>query len=292
LGIEESLKQILEINVKIFQMLQQSQDISQIRTELESSIRNFSDVAIAIDGKFQESARTIIRHVQESYEGLNPELLASIAQLPPVLATLESTLNEIDTTFKSTQMQIEEDLNKIKAGYVDDVVGRMKDLSENLRSMVQTSTEDTSNRYAASIDSFISISEDLKTMESHLNSLIENQTDQLATVAELRDRVSAIIQVELASLRDHININLENSVNELKTAVTERLMVQDGTIQRLSQAVEGLNQSVSNIPEIIKGEINLAVDTKLISTIEKMEKENKKTTALVVGLIRKLQEES
>ncbi len=273
-------------------MLQQSQDISQIRQELESSIRNFSDVAIQIDAKFQESARTIIRHVQESYEGLNPEILASIAQLPPVLGTLESTLNEIETIFKTTQVKIEEDLNKIKAGYVDDVVGRMKDLSANLTGMIQVSTENTRNQYAASIDSFVSVSDDLKTMESHLNSLIENQTDQLATVADLRDRVSAIIQVELASLRDHININLENSVNELKTSVTERLMVQDGTIQRLSQSVDKLNESVSSLPEVIKGEINLAVDTKLISTIEKMEKENRKTTALVVNLIRKLQEDS
>ncbi len=273
-------------------MLQQSQDVSQIRTELESSIRNFSDVALAIDVKFQESARTIIRHVQESYEGLNPELLASIAQLPPVLATLESSLSEIETTFKNTEVKIKEDLRSIRAAYVEDVLGRMNTLAESISESVSVSTEKTSNLYEASITQFVQISEDLKTMESHLNSLIENQTDQLATVAELRDRVSAIIQVELASLRDHININLENSVNELKTSVTERLMVQDGTIQRLSQTVEGLNQSVSNLPEVIKGEINLAVDTKLISTIEKMEKENKKTTALVVGLIRKLQDGS
>ncbi|MHA2155375.1 MAG: hypothetical protein ACXABU_08550 [Candidatus Hodarchaeales archaeon] len=292
MGIEESLKQILDMNVKIFQTLQQSQDVSQIRTELESSIQNFSDVALAIDAKFQESARTIIRHVQESYEGLNPELLASIAQLPPVLATLEASLSEIETTFKNTEVKIKEDLRSIRAAYVEDVLGRMNTLAESISESVSVSTEKTSNLYEASITQFVQISEDLKTMESHLNSLIENQTDQLATVAELRDRVSAIIQVELASLRDHININLENSVNELKTSVTERLMVQDGTIQRLSQAVEGLNQSVSNLPEVIKGEINLAVDTKLISTIEKMEKENKKTTALVVGLIRKLQDGS
>jgi hypothetical protein len=289
LGIEDSLKQILDINVKIYQMLQQSQDISQIRQELESSIRKFSDVAIAIDAKFQESARTIIRHVQESYEGLNPELLASIAQLPPVLASLESSLNEIENIFNSTQVKINEDLNKIKAGYVDDVVGRLKNLSENLVTTVRDSTTKTSNQYEVSINSFVSISDDLKTMESHLNSLIENQTDQLATVADLRDRVSAIIQVELASLRDHININLENSVNELKTSVTERLMVQDGTIQRLSQAVDKLNQSVDSLPEVIKNEINLAVDTKLISVIKDMQKESKKTTALVVHAMKKQQ---
>ncbi len=268
-------------------MLQQSQDISQIRQELESSIRNFSDVAITIDAKFQESARTIIRHVQESYEGLNPELLASIAQLPPVLATLESTLNEIESTFKTTQVKIEDDLNKIKAGYVDDVVGRLKNLAENIITTVRGSTEKTSNQYEVSINSFVSISDDLKTMESHLNSLIENQTDQLATVADLRDRVSAIIQVELASLRDHININLENSVNELKTSVTERLIVQDGNIQKLTLTVNGLNQSVASLPEVIKNEINQAVDTKLITAIKAMEKESKKTTALVVHAMKK-----
>jgi hypothetical protein len=290
LGIEESLKQLLEINLKIYQNLQQSQDISQIRQELESSIRNFSDVALAIDAKFQENARTIIRHVQESYEGLNPEILASIAQLPPILATLESSLNEIETTFKATESKINEDLRSIRAAYVEDVLGKMNILAEHISESVRASTESTSNKYEMSIDSFVKITEDMKTMDSHLGSLIENQTDQLATVADLRDRVSAIIQVELVSLRDHININLENSVNELKTSVTERLMVQDGSIQRLSQAIEALNQSVTQLPGVIKNEINIAVDEKLISTITAMEKESKRLTALVVNAIRKLQQ--
>ncbi|MHA1976945.1 MAG: hypothetical protein ACW98I_08615 [Candidatus Hodarchaeales archaeon] len=290
MGIEESLKQLLEINLKIYQNLQQSQDISQIRQELESSIRNFSDVALAIDAKFQENARTIIRHVQESYEGLNPEILASIAQLPPILATLESSLNEIETTFKATESKINEDLRSIRAAYVEDVLGKMNILAEHISESVRASTESTSNKYEMSIDSFVKITEDMKTMDSHLGSLIENQTDQLATVADLRDRVSAIIQVELVSLRDHININLENSVNELKTSVTERLMVQDGSIQRLSQAIEALNQSVTQLPGVIKNEINIAVDEKLISTITAMEKESKRLTALVVNAIRKLQQ--
>jgi hypothetical protein len=153
--------------------------------------------------------------------------------------------------------------------------------------MVKTSTDRSSNQYEASISSFVSISEDLKAMQSNLNALIENQTDQLATVAELRDRVSAIIQVELASLRDHININLESSVTELKTSVTERLMVQDGSIQRLTQAVEQLNQSIVQMPEVIKNEINLAVDNKLIPTIEAMDNNMKKMTALIMKALMK-----
>ena len=123
-------------------------------------------------------------------------------------------------------------------------------------------------------------------MDSNLRSLIENQTDQLATMAELRDSVNAIIQVELVSLRDRITIYLENSVNELKTSVTERLMVQDGSLQRLTQVVEQLNQTVNQLPEVIKNEVNLAVDAKLTPTIKNMEKENKKMIAIILTKLR------
>ena len=152
--------------------------------------------------------------------------------------------------------------------------------------MVESSIEKTSNQYETSITSFVSIAEDLKGMDSNLRALIENQTDQLATMAELRDSVNAIIQVELASLRDRITIYLENSVNELKTSVTERLMVQDGSLQRLTQVVEQLNQAVNRLPEVIKNEVNLAVDTDLTPTIQNMAKENKKMIAIILTKLR------
>ena len=243
--------------------MKESQDIGQIRTALEKSLHNFSVVVLDLETKFQESAQSIIHGMRESYAGLNPEVLASIAQLPPVLDSLKTSLAELGVTFKKTEQDIKEDLKTIKVSYVEDVVGRTRKLSESITEMVETSTERSSNQYEASISSFVSISEDLKAIQSNLNALIENQSDQLATVAELRDRVSAIIQVELASLRDHININLESSVTELKTSVTERLMVQDGSIQKLTQAIERLNQSIVQLPAIVKNEINLGVEEKL-----------------------------
>lgn len=287
MGIEQGIAEILRLSQDIKQTILKSQDISQIRKELETSLKNFSVVVLDLETKFQENARIIIRGMQESYAGLNPEVLASIGQLPPVLDNLEASLNELGTTFKKTELDIKEDLKTIKVSYVEDVVGKMRVLSENITEMVKTSTDRSSNQYEASISSFVSISEDLKAMQSNLNALIENQTDQLATVAELRDRVSAIIQVELASLRDHININLESSVTELKTSVTERLMVQDGSIQRLTQAVEQLNQSIVQMPEVVKNEINLAVDNKLIPTIEAMDNNMKKMTALIMKALMK-----
>ena len=286
MGIEESLKRIETLNNQILTILSESQDFSKIRSELEKSLHNFSVVVVDLEAKFQENARTIVRQVQESYSGLNPQVLSSIGQLPPVLATLEQSLGELDTVFRSTQQDMKRDLDSIKASYVTEVVGRLGSLSTDLTEMVRSSTEKTNNQYESSITSFVAISEDIKGMDSNLKALIENQTDQLATIAELRDRVNAIIQVELASLKDRITIYLENSVNELKTSVTERLMVQDGSIQRLSQAVEQLNQSVVRLPEVIKNEVNLAVDTKLISSISNMEKENKKMIAIILKTLR------
>lgn len=286
MGIEESLKRIETLNTQVIKFLSESQDFSQIRSELEKSLHNFSVVVMDLETKFQENARTIVRQVQESYSGLNPQVISSIAQLPPVLATLEESLSQLSGTFKDTQEELKKDLDSIKASYVTDIVGRMGALSKNITEMVATSTEKTTNQYETSITSFVAISEDLKGMESNLQALIENQTDQLATIAELRDRVNAIIQVELSSLRDRITIYLENSVNELKTSVTERLMVQDGSIQRLTQTVEKLNQAVVQLPEVIKNEVNLAVDTKLISSINNMEKENRKMIAIILNTLR------
>jgi len=286
LGIEESLKRIETLNAQVIKFLSESQDFSQIRSELEKSLHNFSVVVMDLETKFQENARTIVRQVQESYSGLNPQVINSIAQLPPVLATLEESLSQLSGSFKDTQKELKKDLDSIKASYVTDIVGRMGSLSKNITEMVATSTEKTKNQYETSITSFVSISEDLKGMESNLQTLIENQTDQLATIAELRDRVNAIIQVELSSLRDRITIYLENSVNELKTSVTERLMDQDGSIQRLTQTVEKLNQAVVQLPEVIKNEVNLAVDTKLISSINNMEKENRKMIAIILNTLR------
>ncbi len=280
MGIEDSLKEIIKLSNAILATIQKSQDVAQIHQLLQQSVNSFAEVAKTIELQFQENARNIIRGVQESYSGLNPEVLNSIGQLPPVLTNLETSLTELGTTFQKTEVDIKEDLRFIKVSYVEDVIGNMRNLSERITEMVESSTERTSNQYEASINSFVSISEDLKQMQSNLNNLIENQADQLATVAEVRDRVSAIIQVELASLRDHININLENSVNELKTSVTERLMVQDGSIQKLSQAVENLNQLMGQLPTIIKNEINLAMDTKIAASIESMEKESRKTAAI------------
>lgn len=287
MGIEQGINNILSLSQQILQTMKESQDIGQIRTALEKSLHNFSVVVLDLETKFQESAQSIIHGMRESYAGLNPEVLASIAQLPPVLDSLETSLAELGVTFKQTGQDIKEDLKTIKVSYVEDVVGRTRKLSESITEMVETSTERSSNQYEASISSFVSISEDLKAMQSNLNALIENQSDQLATVAELRDRVSAIIQVELASLRDHININLESSVTELKTSVTERLMVQDGSIQKLTQAIERLDQSIVQLPAIVKNEINLGVEEKIIPTIKKMDKDMKKLTALVMKAVMK-----
>ena len=122
MGIEESLKRIETLNTQVIKFLSESQDFSQIRSELEKSLHNFSVVVMDLESKFQENARTIVREVQESYSGLNPQVISSITQLPPVLSTLEESLGQLDTLFRETQEDIKKDLDSIKASYVTEVV--------------------------------------------------------------------------------------------------------------------------------------------------------------------------
>jgi len=165
---------------------------------------------------------------------------------------------------------------------VEDVVGNMRNLSSQISDMVKTSTEKTKEEYEATQLLFTVINETLQQIESRLNSLLENQADQLATVGELRDRVNAIIQVELSSLRDRIVIYLEASVNELKTSVSERMAYQDESLKRLTTSIERMNQNISALPQVIQQEIDTAVQTKVNTQLEYMEKEMKKMTAFIV----------
>ncbi|MHA2319616.1 MAG: hypothetical protein ACXAC6_17905, partial [Candidatus Hodarchaeales archaeon] len=64
MGIEESLKRIETLNTQVLKFLSESQDFSQIRSELEKSLHNFSVVVMDLETKFQENARTIVRQVQ------------------------------------------------------------------------------------------------------------------------------------------------------------------------------------------------------------------------------------
>ncbi|MHA1329980.1 MAG: hypothetical protein ACTSR2_02775 [Candidatus Hodarchaeales archaeon] len=148
--------------------------------------------------------------------------------------------------------------------------------------MVRNSTEKTKEQYEASITNFLMINDILQAIEGNLTSLIENQADQLATVAELRDRVNAIIQVELASLRDRIAIYLESSVNELKTSVMERMTIQEESLRSLTAAIEKMNQNINAIPQLVEEKINRAVEEKVISQLQSMEKEMKRMTAFII----------
>ncbi|MFX0122801.1 MAG: hypothetical protein ACFFAE_04130, partial [Candidatus Hodarchaeota archaeon] len=185
-------------------------------------------------------------------------------------------------TFEKTSEETKNDLKFIKVSYVEDVVGNMRTLSNKITEEVSDYNTRTTALYEATVNHFGEIVEKLNNIESSLNALVENQADQLATVADLRDRVSAIIQVELASLRDRIAIYLETTINELKTSVTERLAVQDGTLQNLTRVTERLTQNIAALPEVVKQQIDTAVETRVTEELASMKKEMKKMTALII----------
>ncbi|MHA1967958.1 MAG: hypothetical protein ACW964_09165 [Candidatus Hodarchaeales archaeon] len=242
---------------------------------------------LGVEEKFETSATNTnskidsISQIVESIK-FDPELQSSIQQLPPLISTFEESLRSIQRTFESTTEETRNDLKFIKVSYVEDVVVNMRTLSQEITDMIKNSGTKTNQLYEASVTSFTPIQEKLDNIETSLNALIESQADQLTTVAELRDRVNAIIQVELASLRDRIVIYLESSVNELKTSVTERLASQDGSIQQLAATNRKLNQTVAALPEIIKAEIDAAVESKIIQELGSMNKQMRKMTAFIV----------
>ncbi|MFX0014170.1 MAG: hypothetical protein ACFFB2_06745 [Promethearchaeota archaeon] len=281
MGLEDDIKNIKDQVLEIKQSLQRVADPSKIMAEVQSSVQN----TFLVLSNLEERLSAIQQIVDASK--ISSELQTSIQNLPLIITNLEESIGSFQKTFVTTAEETKNDLKFIKVSYVEDVVGSMRTLSNDITGMIESSTEETKGRFEASTANFVVISDKLDNIESNLNALIENQTDQLATVAELRDRVNAIIQVELASLRDRIVIYLEASVNELKTSVTEKLASQDGTLQRLVKATGQLTQSISSLPEIMNQQINTAVEQRVIAELTSMQKEMKKMTAFIVRTQRK-----
>ncbi len=265
MGLEDDIKEILQL---ILELKQTIKDPSELQYLLQ------------LTNGIDEKLITIQQIVDTSK--ISSDLQVSIQNLPTVISNLEESIGSFQKTFVTTAEETKNDLKFIKVSYVEDVVGSMRRLSNDITTMVDSSTEETKGRFEASINNFVVISDKLDNVVSNLNALIENQTDQLTTVAELRDRVNAIIQVELTSLRDRISIYLESSVNELKTSVTERLAKQDGTLQRLVLAAEQLTKNISTLPEVMNQQINTSIETRIITELNTMQKEMRKMTAFIV----------
>lgn len=287
MGLEENINAILQTLRDLQISLQYIKDPSETASELQASIQNLNLMLLGVEEKFETYATNTNNKIDSIAQivgsiKFNPELQSAIQQLPPLVSTFEESLRSIQRTFEKTTEETRNDLKFIKVSYVEDVVVNMRNLSQEITDMVRNSGEKTNQLYEASVNNFLPILEQLNNIETSLNTLIENQTDQLSTVAELRDRVNAIIQVELSSLRDRIAIYLEASVNELKTSVTERLASQDVNLQTLTATTKQLTQTVAALPEMVKKEIDVAVESKIIIEMKKMEKQMRKMTAFIV----------
>ncbi len=296
MGLEENINAIQQTLRELQISLQSVKDPSETVSVLQASIQNLNLMLLGVEEKFETNATNTNQKIDSMSQIIDsikfdPGLQSSIQQLPPLVSSFEESLRSIQKTFEKTTEETRNDLKFIKVSYVEDVVVNMRNLSKEITDMVRTSGEKTNQQFEASVTSFTPIQEQLNNIETSLNSLIENQTDQLSTVAELRDRVNAIIQVELSSLRDRIAIYLESSVNELKTAVTERLASQDVNLQTLIATTKQLTQTVSALPEMVKKEIDEAVESKIIKEINDMKKEMKRMTAFIVRSQRKKKSE-
>jgi len=322
MGLEENINKILQLSFEIRQALEAFQNPAQITAGVESSVNSLStqlttlqenfraDLATVLQEarkssqevtagvgdslndlsmqltvlqeKFRIDLESVLQEAKDTAKGISPDTIDAIARLPPVLANLEETFSTLSKTLDVATKEMKDDLKFIKVSYVEDVVGVIRNLSQELSNTLTSTTERTEKKFEASVDSFTRIDEGLKNAVSSLNALIENQTDQLATIAELRDRVNAIIQVELATLKDRITIYLESSVNELKTSVNERMAMQDSNIRKLTETNQQLTQTLAALPQVLNQDINTAVETKIVSEIKAMKKEMKKMTAFII----------
>jgi hypothetical protein len=287
MGLEENINAIMQTLRELQISLQSVKDPSETVSALQASIQNLNLMLLGVEEKFETYATNTNKKIDSMSQIIDsikfdPGLQSSIQQLPPLVSSFEESLRSIQRTFERTTEETRNDLKFIKVSYVEDVVVNMRNLSQEITDMVRTSGEKTNQQFEASVTSFTPIQEQLNSIETSLNTLIENQTDQLATVGELRDRVNAIIQVELSSLRDRIAIYLESSVNELKTSVTEKLASQDVNLQTLTATTRQLTQTITALPEMVKKEIDVAVESKIIKEINDMKKEMKKMTAFII----------
>lgn len=292
MGLEENINAILQTLRELQISLQSVKDSSETASELQVSMQNLNLMLLGVEEKFETYATNTNNKIDSMSQIIDsikfdPRLQSSIQELPPLISSFEESLRSIQITFEKTTEETRKDLKFIKVSYVEDVVVNMRSLSQKITDMVRTSGEKTNQQFEASVNSFTPIQEQLNNIETCLNSLIENQADQLTTVAELRDRVNAIIQVELSSLRDRIAIYLEASVNELKTSVSERLASQNVNLQNLTATTQQLKQTIEILPELIKKEIDTAVEFKIIKELASMKKEMKKLTAVTIQSQRK-----
>jgi len=283
MGIEDGIKNIQQMT------MENKQSLNKIQGAVSSlqSIEKFSMVLLNLEEKFEytnEKLRAELNSLLEMVDSsrISSSLQSSIENLPNMISSLKESLGTILSTFEKTSEETKNDLKFIKVSYVEDVVGNMRTLSNKITEEVSGSNNRTTALYEATVEHFGEVDEKLKNIESSLNALVENQADQLATVADLRDRVSAIIQVELSSLRDRIAIYLETTINELKTSVTERLAIQDDTLRKLTKVTERLTQNVAALPETVKQQIDAAVETRVTTQLASMEKEMKKMTAFII----------
>ena len=291
MGIEDGIKSIQQMTIENKQSLNKIQDVIQGIQGSSQSIEKFSMVLLNLEEKLEytnEKLRAEINSLLELVDSsrISSGLQSAIENLPKMITNLEKSLGTILSTFEKTSEETKNDLKFIKVSYVEDVVGNMRTLSNKITEEVSGSNNRTTALYEATVEHFGEVNEKLNEIKSSLNALVENQADQLATVADLRDRVSAIIQVELASLRDRIAIYLETTINELKTSVTERLAVQDGTLQKLTKESRILAQNVAAFPELVKQQIEAAVETRVTAELASMEKEMKKMTAFIIRAMK------
>jgi hypothetical protein len=280
MGLEENINNILQITSEIHHSLQGLQT-AQINAEIEHLINQLSIQLETVQNDFQTNLNSILRELRDTANAIGPETLNSIAKLPSVLNNIEESFSTLTKKFDASTRETKDDLKFIKVSYVEDVVTNIRNLSKEMIDIITSSTERTKGLYEASVNNFVPISDGLNNIESSLNALINNQTDQLATVADMRDRVNAIIQVELEALKTTITI-LESSINELKTSLTEHLAIQEGAIKQLSANTKKINETLTGLPSVLNKEINKAIETKLIAELDSMKKEMKKMTAFIV----------
>ncbi|NHJ01909.1 MAG: hypothetical protein EAX86_07170 [Candidatus Heimdallarchaeota archaeon] len=272
MGLEDNVNEILRMTLKLKESIDRFGS-SNLTEEFQASAHELQRQMLVITSILEDSK-------------IDTSLQNSIKNLPTMISNLTEALNAIQRTFEKTTEETRNDLKFIKVSYVEDVVVSMRNLSNEITEIVKEAASTTKGQYEATVNNFVSILEQVKRIEDSLNALIQNQTDQLATVADLRDRVNAIIQVELASLRDRIAIYLEASVNELKTSVTERLVSQETAIKQLTLKTDQLINRVANLPEAMKQEMNAVIESEIKSELSETRKEVKKMTALIINAMK------
>jgi hypothetical protein len=190
-----------------------------------------------------------------------------------------------DEEMKEVLREIKDSLDGLKLGYIDTVLKKLETMSETINSELTVNTEKIQNFFEASTNSVIELSENYEIINQSISSLSSNQSDQLETLASVRDTLTGIVQVELKALKDQVTMFLEQSVNEIKMLNVETKNEITNLLGKMHQLEVHFVQFNKNQQELKK-----SIEEVLTKKLHTSEQAIQRKIAMILNELRRIED--